>query len=163
MLDVLTIYLRQADEFQIPSFNAPNWYVFAPQTSYNTILVIGLAVSILALSGWIFVYARKKFQLRPEILLFFSLMSVVLVPFLLPKMHDRYFYPADVFSILLAFYLPALWFVAVACQVISLLAYSIFLFDAPRQVSLVLATQLNTYIIAYLLWKQSKMTAESAP
>ena len=37
-------------------------------------------------------------------------MSVALVPFLLPKMHDRYFYPADIFSLLAAFYMPEFGF-----------------------------------------------------
>ncbi len=40
------------------------------------------------------------------------------------------------------------------------IACSVFLFDAPRQVSLVLATQLNTFVLAYLLWKQGKLTRE---
>ncbi len=161
VFDVFTIYLNQANEFQIPSFNAPNWYIFAPQSSYNLVLGAGLIVCVLILSVWIVAYARKKFVLRSEILLYLSLMSVILVPFLLPKMHDRYFYPADVFSLVTAFYMPNLWFVAVAYQVISSLAYSVFLFDAPRQISLVLATQLNTYFVVYLLWKQSKLTSEN--
>lgn len=160
VFDVFTIYLNQANEFQIPSFNAPNWYIFAPQSSYNYVLSVGLAVSILILSAWIWVCVRRKFLLRSDILLYLSLMSVILVPFLLPKMHDRYFYPADVFSIVTAFFLPNLWFVAVAYQIISSLAYSIFLFDAPRQISLILATQLNTYFIVYLLWKQTKLIRE---
>jgi Gpi18-like mannosyltransferase len=157
VLDTLTVYLNQASEFQIPSFNAPNWYVFFPQSSYTVVLSAGLVITALLLIVWIFIYARRKLNLESDLLIYFSLVSVVLVPFLLPKMHDRYFYPADVLSIILAFYMPVLWFVAVAYQAISGLAYTIFLFDAQRQISLILATQLNTYIILYLLWKQSKL------
>jgi hypothetical protein len=90
--------------------------------------------------------------------LFAALVSLALAPFLLPKMHDRYFYPADVSSIVMAFFLPQFWFVPVAYQIISSLVYAIFLFDAPRSTMLILATQLNTFMIIYLLWKQSRLS-----
>lgn len=159
--DVFTVYLNQANELQIPSFNSPNWYIFIPQSAYQPALIIGLIVTILLLSLWVFLSARRKFPLQPDLLIYLSLVSVALVPFLLPKMHDRYFYPADAFSIVAAFYWPKLWFVPVAYQVISSLVYFIFLFDAHRQISLVLATQLNTFVLAYLLWKQFKLVRES--
>ncbi len=160
--DVFTIYLNQANELQIPSFNAPNWYVFVPQSTYRISMPIGFAVAIAVGILWVVVTARRKFSFEPGRLVYLSLVSVALVPFLLPKMHDRYFYPADAFSLLTAFYWPNLWFVAAAYQVISSLAYSIFLFDANRQIALVLATQLNTFILVYLLWKQGKITRETA-
>lgn len=162
VMNVFTVYLGQANEFQIPSFNSPNWYVFVPQSAYQPALLAGLAVAIVGLSAWLLVYGRKKFTFTSDLLVFTGLVSVALVPFLLPKMHDRYFYPADVFSLLLVFYRPKYWYIAVAYQVISILAYSVFLFDAPRQVSLVLAIQLNTFVLAYLLWKQSRLVREAS-
>ena len=162
LLDVFTVYLDQANELQIPSFNAPNWYVFVPQSTYQVSMPVGFAVAFLAGLAWLWLSARSQLSLGPGMLVYLSLVSTALVPFLLPKMHDRYFYPADVFSIVAAFHWPRLWFLPVAYQVISGLAYSIFLFDAHRQVALVLATQLNTFVLAYLLWKQSKLTRELA-
>ncbi|MBV6395810.1 MAG: hypothetical protein HFACDABA_01392 [Anaerolineales bacterium] len=162
LLGVFTVYLGQANEFQIPSFNSPNWYVLVPQSAYHSALLAGLTTAIAVVSVWLFVYGRKKFVFTPALLVFTGLVSVALVPFILPKMHDRYFYPADVFSLLLMFYRPKFWFIAVAYQVISILAYSVFLFDAPRQVSLILALQLNTFVLAYLLWKQSRLVRDAS-
>jgi Gpi18-like mannosyltransferase len=84
-----------------------------------------------------------------------GLVSVALVPFVLPKMHDRYFYPADVFSLLAAFYMPELWFVPILYQVISTLAYMVFLFNVPV-VATEIAAVLNTVTIIFLVWKQSR-------
>jgi Gpi18-like mannosyltransferase len=50
------------------------------------------------------------------------------VPFVLPGMHERYFYLADVLTVVLAFYRPRLWFVPLLVQTASLLSYLPFLF-----------------------------------
>ena len=55
--------------------------------------------------------------------------STLLVPFVLPRMHDRYFFAADVLSIVLAFVVPRLIPVAVLVQLASFFAYLPYLFD----------------------------------
>ena len=52
----------------------------------------------------------------------------MLLPFLLPKMHERYFYVADLLSIIVAFYQPSLFFVPVLMITISFFAYQPTLF-----------------------------------
>ena len=47
----------------------------------------------------------------------------------LPKMHDRYFYPADVFSIVFAFFFPEYFFVPVIIELISFFSYQPTLFN----------------------------------
>ena len=56
-------------------------------------------------------------------MVFSATVSLMLAPFLLPKMHDRYFFAADLCSIALAFIIPRLWFVPVGLQISSTLAY----------------------------------------
>ena len=51
-----------------------------------------------------------------------------MVPFLLPGMHERYFFLADVTTVLLACYVPRLWFVPLLVQASSLLSYQPYLF-----------------------------------
>lgn len=150
-LDVLTVYLNQASELQILSHNAPNWYIFFQQSSYPIIMPAGMIATILIVGVWIYINWQKKYLLTNEQILFLAVVSTAIVPFFLPKMHDRYFYPADVFSLILAFYAPRFWFIPIAYQVVSGLVYSIFLFNTPRSTMLVLATEINTLIIAYLI------------
>jgi len=124
-------------------------------------VLIGIPLAALLLLTWVLVYGRKNFFLNQNIFMLTALISVALVPFLLPKMHDRYFYPADVISLLTVFFMPELWFVAIAYQIISMLSYMPFLFGSGSQAMLPLAVLSNTAAIGFLLWKQWELT-ESA-
>jgi Gpi18-like mannosyltransferase len=59
------------------------------------------------------------------------------MPFVLPKMHERNFYPADVISIIFALYFPRLFFVPIVMNVISFFSYQPTLFGVePVPISL---------------------------
>jgi hypothetical protein len=76
-------------------------------------------------------------------------------------MHDRYFYPADVFSILLAFYNPVFWLTPILFQVTSTASISVFLFNTSTQI-VKLAGVVNSLLIAYSLrvqWKNDQTKA----
>ncbi|MGS0685348.1 glycosyltransferase 87 family protein [Nakamurella sp. GG22] len=51
------------------------------------------------------------------------------VPFVLPEMHERYFYLADVLTIVTAFYVRRYWVVAAVVSACSLLSYAPFLWQ----------------------------------
>ena len=104
---------------------------------------LGMALLTAAMAvltrGVIYQHTRNSpARIRLIVILLAPLVSVALTPFLLPKMHDRYFYPADVMSILLAFSVPQFWFVPLCYQVISSLVYAIFLVEADRVTMLIL-------------------------
>jgi Gpi18-like mannosyltransferase len=94
-------------------------------------MLIGLAVTLTAAVGYVWAGFRSKAPLSRELLLIAATTSVALLPELLPKMHDRYFLPADLLSIILAFYVPRLWFLAPLFQVVSLTGYFWFLLNRP--------------------------------
>jgi Gpi18-like mannosyltransferase len=57
----------------------------------------------------------------------------VLVPFVLPSMHERYFYLADVLTLILAFYLPRqLWFVPIIVALVLLVRSAVWDFRRHR-------------------------------
>ena len=113
---------------------------------------------MIAISCWIWFNARAKSELNQKAILFMSLASVALVPFLLPKMLDRYFYPADILSLIAAFYMPELWFIPILYQIISGLAYMTSLFNLPILL-IQIAAVLNTLTIGFLVWKQIRSAA----
>ena len=152
-IDTLTIYMSQASTYHDLSKNASNLYIFMNSFPYDLGVTIGLIVTVVAISCWIGFNVRAKGELNRSTILFMSLVSVGLVPFLLPKMLDRYFYPADVFSLVAAFYLPELWFVPILYQLISISAYLVSLFDAPILL-IQIAAVINTITICFLVWKQ---------
>lgn len=156
-LNAFGLYAAQVGSFNQASMNAPNLYIFIRPGGYSLALTIGLGIAVILILLWLFFYARRNFKLTHTLLLYLALVSVACVPFILPRMHDRYFYPADVFSILLAFFMPEFWFVAVSYQVISVLVYSINLLHLGLMPNLVLATALNTGIVIILLLRQERI------
>jgi Gpi18-like mannosyltransferase len=123
LVELLTIYLDQASLYRSLSMNAPNLYYFVSSEYLETGTVIGIGVTIVGALAFAVLPQRRRVVLSPEFLVLAATVSVAAAPFLLPRMHDRYFFPADLMSIALAFYVPSLWFVAVGFQVSSLLAY----------------------------------------
>lgn len=153
LFSVLSLYLTQAGRYQWLSGNAPNLYIFIPNEYYQVGLITGLIIAFLGVGCWIiFTISDKKF-ISNERLILLALNSVALTPFLLPKMHDRYFYPADVFSIIAALFIPDLWFVPILFQVVSGLAYTVYLLDAPV-LFVKIASIVNTILIAFLIYYQ---------
>jgi Gpi18-like mannosyltransferase len=122
--DLLSIYVEQADQLQALSLDAPNLYAWVPATAAEWAFPVGLGLGALASVG---VWWRARGPAEPERTIALALLSLLLVPFVLPRMHERYFFPADVLSIVLAVLRPRLVPVAVLVSVASLLAYAPFL------------------------------------
>jgi len=161
LLGIFTIYTSQAATFQDLSRHAPNLYIFMNSFPYNLGVALGLTIAVVAIGSWIGFSVHSKLELNPDIILFISLVSVALTPFLLPKMLDRYFYPADILALIAAFYLPELWFVPILYQIISGSAYLVSLFDAPLLL-IKGAALINAATVFFLIWKQVRTIGPAA-
>jgi Gpi18-like mannosyltransferase len=64
-----------------------------------------------------------------EILLMPALLSLLLVPYFLPGTHERYFFAADLFSVVYVFFFPRRWVVALWIQCASVCSYLPYLFQ----------------------------------
>jgi Gpi18-like mannosyltransferase len=149
--DALFVYLNQAGSYNVLSANSPNFYIIFSKEFYDSVMPLGMMIATIAIPYWIYLSSyRAKSDIPSGSIVLLALISTAITPFLLPKMHDRYFYPADVFSIVLAFFLPELWFVPILYQAISIAATSIFLFNA-NEAFLLGAALLNAIVIAILL------------
>jgi Gpi18-like mannosyltransferase len=154
IFDLVTIYLQQANEYHYLSANAPNLYVYISNAHYGPVHRIGIVVA--AVAGLTIAFSRfwRRGQ-RPSLdatnLVQTATLSVAVMPFLLPAMHDRYFYPADLLSIAQAFFVPALAPVAIAFQVTSGWAYRVFL--ARRYTPLKGLALINAVVILVLVWQ----------
>jgi hypothetical protein len=58
-------------------------------------------------------------------------LTLAMMPFVLPHMHERYFFAADVFAFALMVQRPSTWPIAVLLQMGSALAYGQFLYGCP--------------------------------
>jgi Gpi18-like mannosyltransferase len=154
-------YSKQADTFKVASKNAANFYFFLPESAYQATVIIGFLVTALLLLTWAWIYSTKRDVSPPRALILAALVSTALTPFLLPKMHDRYFYPADILSLVAAFFIPEIWFVPIAYQVMSMLSYQPYLFATDPWKVIPVAVAINTLTIVFLIWKQWKTTPQT--
>jgi Gpi18-like mannosyltransferase len=164
---VLGVYLGQAETFKSLSMKAPNWYLFISNDLYTPVLYIGIAITVLSTLLWATGYAIKIKDMNRETMVFCATVSVAMIPFLLPKMHERYFFLMDVFTFILAFYIPRMWIPTVGSQLVSGMTYFVFLVISPQKppsplgaVFLILAVFINTFLIGYLLWRQYRFVQD---
>ena len=138
-------YIEQLQSFGNASLNFPNLYVLVNDffadggVKQKTSLIVFLCFT-LAVVFIIFTYlTRKNFTITNDLLIKLSILFVTVIPYFLPRMHDRYLYIADIlFAVLVAtnfkkVYLGFLvWYPSLRC-------YSDYLFEAKidNQVSVV--------------------------
>jgi Gpi18-like mannosyltransferase len=128
-LDLAKIYLYQTQQYKTWSLNAATPYIFMPAWVPTKALVYFLLAAGTLVITWV-LFTTKKIRLElPANLIASALACLALVPFVLPRMHERYFYPAEIFSLVLAFYKPRLWFLPLLFQASGFLVYSNYLFE----------------------------------
>jgi Gpi18-like mannosyltransferase len=147
---LLTIYLKQADTYQDLTKSAPNIYQWVFGDVYTIAVPLGLGFTAVVISLFIARVYRSPVQLNPDLILQIALLSCLLMPYCLPKMHERYFYPADVISLIFCFYFPKQWYVPILISYSSLFSYMIFLLD-KRMVSMQVLSLIMTGLIIGLL------------
>ena len=119
-LDTLTLYFSQTGSigsglnYNSPSVFAIFWQITEKEPAST--------IAILAAVAWV---NRERLGDRAVIAL--ALLFAIGIPFLLPHMHDRYFYAADILSVVLAYAMPPLWLAAPLTQFASLLGYHAYL------------------------------------
>lgn len=125
---VLSLYATQAGTYDQLTLNAPNVYQYLDVTVSTPLRYAGIAVTGILLLALIVPVVLRRSELTPARIVLAGTVSVLLVPYFLPAMHERYFYLADVLTVLAAFYLPRrLWALPVLEQFASVFSYLPFL------------------------------------
>lgn len=134
--ETLAIYKEQSQYFAEYSMNAPNpWHVAQrllqlpdPESALGSVIIF-VGIGVAAILGLIIVTAggnlKTKLSRQKELALL--LFVLIIFPYILPKMHDRYFFIADSFSWLAAAYCSRFLPVALLMQVASWMASAPFL------------------------------------
>ena len=127
---LLAIYGEQAAWTDELTKGAANFYQWLPNNP-----VLGKAGFVLA-ALLIFLFcvgvALSGVALGRDLLVKLALVSTLLTPYVLPRMHERYFFPADIFAIVFAFYFPRYFYVPLIVVGVSWFSYFPFLFqNAP--------------------------------
>ena len=128
-LDTITLYFSQTGSigsglnYNSPSVFAIFWNV------QNTQLASGIAIgaAFLFLANMLGVAWINRQKLSEQAILAMALLFAIGIPFLLPHMHERYFYAADLLSLVMAFAFPLFSPAALLVQFASLLGYHAYL------------------------------------
>lgn len=124
LLSCMNIYGSQMGEYPKLWYNAPTvWRFFGANrpAEYN-VTSIFIALGAIVIFTILCLSVSKKMNTRQLLKLFF--ISSLIVPFLLPRMHERYFYMAEVLALVYFMYDRRKWYCPVAITLFTLSSYT---------------------------------------
>ena len=165
-LELAGVYLDQGSYYRVLAANAPNPWAFVEKyhlLPYRPAVLAGLALAAAANLGLVLKALQARLDNAETRLLLLA--SVTLAsPYLLPKMHDRYFFLADILTILLAIVAPRYRLAALAMQGASLAVYLAFLAGPFRQADKIplLAALLTSFALLCLLYAPALLRMQAS-
>ena len=159
---LIGIYFSQAGEYNKLTSHAPNMFAWFPtgKDYFQIFLPAGIAIAITVILIYILVIIKSNTKLSGSHYLEIAFFSVLFVPFVLPKMHQRYFFPADILSIAFGFYFPTYFYVPIIINLVSFFSYQYFLFGVEpyRNSDLALVTFAILVIVASKIFRDLYIT-----
>ena len=129
--DTITLYFSQTGSIGSGlNYNSPSVFAFfwrIPEKDQTLAAGFGIGAAFLFLANMLGVAWINRKKLSDQAVLSMALLFAIGIPFLLPHMHDRYFYAADILSLVMAFAFPIFSPVALLVQFASLLGYHAYL------------------------------------
>lgn len=154
-LELATVYVQQGGYYKALAMNAPNPWAFIEKFHLMPYKAGVLAGAVAAIAGCLLLVRRSLLSTYDDATTKLMLIAAttLISPYLLPKMHDRYFFPADVFTLLLCVLLPRYRVAAVAMQIASVLVSLAYLKAPDSRASLaVVASVFSSVALGWLLF-----------
>ena len=147
VVDVALVYGRQAGFYHSLSMNGANLWALLPRVPYTAGTIAGLGLAVVA-ALWLARAIAMSPRRDAGYVVLAAAASLLLMPFLLPKMHDRYFYAFEVVAIVLACVDRRYIAFAVIAQVDGVLSY--LAFDQGIMLGVRLASVGNAVMVFFL-------------
>ncbi len=151
--DTFSIYLSQTQAYPYLSLNAPSFWslidngYFSNMAGAPVLIAMSLSLSLLLLALW------QGERLNPRSLVELGLIFSLMIPWLLPRMHERYFYLAELLSLAYGAMYPRRIAVPAILMTGGFLVYSQYLFGGAPILSLRLVAAIYGALLLYLLWQ----------
>ena len=163
ILNSLTIYLKQTDSYQFLTKNAPSLFAFFPKNSMGQLGWIGFFLAGVGTLIYLWLGWKQRNGSTQERMVELAMISLMVLPFLFPRMHERYFYTAALFAIPLVCARPRVLLIPFALQLTTLLSYLPYLYG-KEIVPLWLLAAINLVVIVVLIFYwQTQNRAGSTP
>ncbi|WP_433826842.1 glycosyltransferase 87 family protein [Actinoplanes sp. CA-015351] len=131
--DLMLIYVHQSGQYGALTLGSPTIYTFIHPGNaiLDSVRTAGTLFAVAAVLVFTYVLLLRKITFDARRIVLLAATFSLLVPFLLPGMHERYFMQADALTVIAAFWLPAqLWFLPILEQITSFASYVPYLFLA---------------------------------
>ena len=158
--DCIKTYFLQMNGYSGLVYSAPSLYAFFNIEESKMLVNTGTLYCIFVVGFICYLFYEKVGKGENKNLLYLATLLLLVIPYFLPKMHDRYFFLADIFTVLCAlsnrkFVVPAL--ITCGC---STIVYIQFLFDSSymdlRILSFLLLIGISSFIITFMKVQKSK-------
>lgn len=128
IFDVFMIYFKQTQNYPSLDMNAPTIFRFVFNVDFEWFNMLGIMLAGFGVLCLLYFAFIKRDKIDNRALITFFYLSALAVPYLLPRMHERYFFVADVLSVLVFLVARKLWYVPVINIFASFVAYAYYLF-----------------------------------
>ena len=127
--ETVTLYFGQTGSIGSGlNYNSPSVFaVFTQIKDQKAAATIAVILAFFYMMNLLAVAWVNRKTLNDRAILALCLLFAIGIPFLLPHMHERYFYGADLLALVLAFSVPVYFPVAILVQFASLLGYHAYL------------------------------------
>ena len=127
LFSIVNIYINQTNEYPELVLNAPSVFQLVGDVDFNHFKYFGMFFTVFAALCFVYIcYVYKEKINRKDILTIFFISSLFM-PYFLPCMHDRYFFIADVLSIVVFFYDRNKWYLPIITIFASFVSYCYYL------------------------------------
>ena len=150
---LISVYVQQTSGGFL-TLNAATLYQWLPNQHFTVFNHAGVILTAVVVLG-ILTLAYHKFgrSIKDADILKLATLLLFCVTFFLPQMHERYFYIADIFSIILFLSVSLRYFfIYLVAQVSSFFSYSIFLFKITPIIPMQILSLLELLVIFFLVY-----------
>ena len=152
----LSPYLIQVQEYRHLSLNLPSVWVLVTgegEIPFDNFNKIGIMLAGAAAVSLVYIAYKYRHKLDLRRIINITFISVLIIPFLLPRMHDRYFFAADMMSLVYFFYNKKRWYVPLVVLLSSYIPYSRFLYSGPKFVPYTILALMLIGVLASTLYE----------
>lgn len=131
--ELLLIYVNQSNRYTKLTLNAPNLYQWIVDSRheklYEELYLAGIILSTYVVLALALLVYRSRVQVTATVQVHLAALSVLIMPFILPRMLDRFFIPAEMIAVILAFYLPRVWYIPVLIGLTNFMVHVLHLYQ----------------------------------
>jgi len=98
--DLLSVYFAQTNHYPSLTLNFPNLYIWISNEYYSSVKLAGILLTFLITLFTGLWLGRMKYHFSLELWARLAFLSAIVIPFLLPGMHERYMYLGDILGVL---------------------------------------------------------------